>query len=374
MKLTIDQQSFQEIISRAQSVIEKKSTRPILENILLSTADNVLVVSATDLRISLTQSCPCSTQKEGSISLAGRKLYEIVKEMPSGEMTLEVKENEWVTITGHKSTFHLPGTPVAEFPTIPRAPENYAILSAEVFDRMVTKTLFAASNDETRIYLCGVYFKEWQNEKGESFLKMVSTDGHRLSLVDNRLETTLNLFGEGAIVPKKGVTEMKSLLSFSPEGKMKIACEDGKIFASMGDITLSVTLIDASFPNYSQVIPKITGEGVTVDCGEFRDALRRVSILSDQETNSVLMEISGSELKLASDSPSQGDASESMAVKYKGPDLKAAFNARYILDILRVMEDESLRMEIRDSLSPTLFVGLDKDCDFLSVVMPMRID
>ena len=132
--------------------------------------------------------------------------------------------------------------------------------------------------------------------------------------------------------------------------------------------------IDSSFPNYQQVIPVRTGEGVTVKCEHLRNALKRVSILSDQETKSVLMEISGSEMRLMSDTPSQGDAKETIEVNYKGPDLKVAFNANYIMEILKVMEDDFLRIEIRDSLSPALFVGTEKDSEFLSVVMPMRID
>jgi DNA polymerase III subunit beta len=374
MKLIIDQQSFLEIIARAQSVIEKKSTRPILENVLVTAKENLLVLSATDLRISMTQKCACNAEKAGSISIAGRKLYEIVKEMPAGEMVLEVKDNEWVTITGGKTTFHLPGIPADEFPSIPDSPENFMTIGAEVFERMVARTLFAASGDETRIYLCGVFFKEWKSENGEPCLKMVATDGHRLSLVDSPLSSKLGMFEDGVIVPKKGVSEMKSLISGGGGDELGIASAEGRLFASAGDVTLSITLIDASFPNYQQVVPAMSGEGVIVNCEAFKNALRRVSILSDQETRSVLMEISNSEMKLTSDSPSQGDAKEIIEVRYKGPDLRVAFNANYIMDVLRVMGDEEMRMEIRDSLSPALFVGTNKDASFLSVVMPMRID
>lgn len=374
MKLIIDQQSFLDIVSRAQSVIEKKSTRPILENVLISSRDNTLVLSATDLRISMTQKCSCNTEKPGSISLAGRKLYEIVKEMPSGEITLEVKDNEWVTISGHKTTFHLPGIPAEEFPSIPEPPEAFVKIGAGVFERMVGRTLFAASNDETRIYLCGVLFREWKNEGQDPHLKMVSTDGHRLSLVDSPLETRLGMFDDGVIVPKKGVSEMKSLIAGESGSELGMALAEGRLFATVGDVTLSITLIDASFPNYQQVVPAVSGEGVVVNCEAFKNALRRVSILSDQETRSVLLEISNSEMRLSSDSPSQGDAKETIEVRYKGPDLRVAFNANYIMDVLRVIEDDEMRMEIRDSLSPALFVGTDKDSNFLSVVMPMRID
>jgi DNA polymerase-3 subunit beta len=206
MRFTISQEVMSGIVSRAQSVIERKSTRPILENILLSCKNGKLTLSATDLRISMIQSVDCAVDEEGAVSITGKKIHEIVKEMEPGEIIIENRENEWVTITGGKSTFHLPGVSEEEFPTIPEAPETFLEMSSDVFGQMVSRTLFAASNDETRIYLCGVFLKEWTNDKGDAFLKMVATDGHRLSLVDRALEKPLNLFTEGIIIPKKGVS------------------------------------------------------------------------------------------------------------------------------------------------------------------------
>jgi DNA polymerase-3 subunit beta len=373
MKFKIDQETFAGIISRAQSVMERKSTRPILENILITAKEDSLILSATDLRISLTQKAPCTVTEPGSISLAGRKLHEIVRELPKGEISVEDKDGTWVTITGGKSTFHIPGTPAEEYPTIPEPPAKFLKIPAAAFDQMVTRTLFASSNDETRIYLCGVFFKEWVTEKGKPYLKMVATDGHRLSLVDKELGSALNLFENGIIVPKKGVSELKGLLPLVKD-EFEIACDEGRLYAKVADVTLSVTLIDASFPNYQQVIPEKVGKGVLVPCEAFRNALRRVSILSDQETRSVVLEIKKSNMTLTSDNPSLGDAKETLDVEYDGEDFKVAFNATYLMDVLKVMEDDYMRMEIRDSLSPALFLGTDRDNEFLSVVMPMRID
>ena len=150
--------------------------------------------------------------------------------------------------------------------------------------------------------------------------------------------------------------------------------EEGSLYAKLDNVLLSVTLIDASFPNYRQVIPQSGGEGVMVPCELFKNALRRVSILSDQETKSVVVEVEGSTMTLSSDNPSMGDAKETLDVDFAGERIKLAFNAQYLMEILKVVDDDALRMEIKDSLSPTLFMGTDKDVDFLSVVMPMRID
>ncbi|PLX40894.1 MAG: DNA polymerase III subunit beta [Deltaproteobacteria bacterium] len=373
MRIEINQEKFNEIVSRAQSTLERKSTRPILENILLQASGEELVLSATDLRVSLTQKTKCKVVESGSISVPGRKLNEIIREIPRGDVLVESKENNWITISSGNSTFHIPGTASEEFPSFPTPPNNFINIDPSVFENMLTKTIFASSNDETRMYLCGVYLKEWKDEDNNSFLKMVATDGHRLSLIDSRLQNGLALFSDGIIVPKKGVAEIKSIISTSGDS-LKIACADGRIYVRSEDILLSVTLIDASFPNYSQVIPNQTGGGVLMSCEPFKDALRRVSILSDQETRSVLVEIEGSVMKLSSDNPGLGDAEETLSVDYSGEPVKVAFNANYLMDILKVMDDDEMRMEVKDSLSPTLFIGTDKDSSFLSVVMPMRVD
>ncbi len=373
MKIEIGQESFFDVISRAQSTLERKSTRPILENVLLKAFGGELTISATDLRVSLTQKVPCKVMEAGSISIHGRKLHEIIKEISKEDVVLETKENNWVSILAGNSAFHIPGTPAEEYPSFPTPPEKFQKINPTSFDRVLMKTAFAASSDETRIYLCGVYFKEWTDSKGKNFLKLVSTDGHRLSLVDEPLDSTLGLFTNGIIVPKKGVNEIKSLLSNDAEN-FEIACSDGRLYAKNQNILLSVTLIDASFPNYQQVIPEISGQGVFIPCNPFKNALRRVSILSDQETRSVIVEINQNVMTLFSDNPGLGDAKETISVEYSEQPVKIAFNANYIMDILKVMDDDSLRMEFRDSLSPVIFVGTDKDARFLSVVMPMRID
>jgi len=373
MRIEINQEKFSEIVARAQSTLERKSTRPILENILLQASDDEIILSATDLRVSLTQKTKCKVIESGSISVPGRKLNEIIREIPRGDVSVESKDNNWITISSGNSTFHIPGTASEEFPSFPTPPNNFIEVDPSSFDNMFTKTIFASSNYETRMYLCGVYLKEFKDEDDNSFLKMVATDGHRLSLIDTLLKNGLSLFSDGIIVPKKGVVEIKSIISTAGDS-LEIACADGRIYVRSEDILLSVTLIDASFPNYSQVIPKQTGGGVLIACEPFKDALRRVSILSDQETRSVLVEIEGSVMKLSSDNPGMGDAEETLSVDYSGEPVKVAFNANYLMDILKVMDDEEMRMEVKDSLSPTLFIGTDKDSSFLSVVMPMRVD
>jgi len=372
MKIRVHQDSFSAVLSRAQSVLERKSTRPILENILLDAGENSVRVSATDLRVSLVQQNPCVVTQPGSISISGRKIHEILREMPKGEVALEVKENRWVTVSAGKSVFQLPGTAPDEYPSLPEPPKSFLSVEAPLFREMLDKTLFAASNDESRLYLCGVYVKPWTDDSGVSLLRMVATDGHRLALVDRPVESALDPFGSGIIVPKKGLAELKSILE-GEEGSFQVSAAEGRIFARVDSTDLSITLIEGSFPNYQQVIPTETAPGLRVVRSVFFDALRRVSLLSDQESRSVVLEATGNRVVLSSADLRMGEAREEIEVEYSGPTVKIAFNAAYFLDALKAVGGDQVILSILDPLSPCL-IRSAVDPRLLCVVMPMRVD
>lgn len=373
MHILMPQEEFSALLSRAQSVLERKSTRPILENVLLEAYEEKLRISSTDLRVSLVQESPCAVEQPGSISIPGRKLHEIVREMPHTEVSLEIRDNQWVTVTAGKSTFHLPGAPADEYPSLPPTPGSFLSVEAAVFRQMLEKTLFAASSDESRIYLCGVYVKAWRKEEdGSTFLRMVATDGHRLSLVDRPLTQELDPFQGGIIIPKKGLSELKSLLE-GVEDTFLLAAGDDRLYARVDGVDLSVTLIDASFPNYEQVIPSEAAHLIHFDRAEFTNALRRVSLLSDQETHSVVLETRPPTAVLSSTSPQFGDAREEVPIEYEGEPLKLAFNANYVVEALRILEGDEVVLSLSDPLAPCLLKS-PSDPGYLCVVMPMRID
>jgi DNA polymerase-3 subunit beta len=372
MEIRISQELLSSLLSRAQSVIERKSTRAILENVLLESHEGHLRVSATDLRISLLQEAICSTIKSGSVAIPARKFHEVVRELPKGEVVVEVKENQWVTVSAGKVTFHLPASPADEYPTLPAIAKNFISFSCMSFRRMIEKTIFAASNDESRIYLTGVFLKEWRETDGSFLLRMVATDGHRMSLIDRAIERPIEMFSEGVIVPKKGLGELRNLLDTNEE-TFDLACSEGRLYARTGNTTLSVTLIDASFPNYEQVIPQEIRSWIQANRSDLANALRRVALLSDEETRTVVLEATEESLMLSSDNPRFGDAREEMAIQYEGSPIKIAFNATYFMDLLRAMEGDDVKMGITDGLAPCLVQGVE-DSKYLSVIMPMRID
>lgn len=372
MKIRVGQEDLSSLLSRAQSVLERKTTRPILESVLLKVRTNELEVSATDLRVSLVQKTECEVEEPGSISAPGRKLHEIVRELPRGDISLEVKENQWITVAAGRSVFHLPGSPADEYPSLPEAPQNMLSFDGSLFDSMLERTLFAASNDESRLYLCGVYVQVVEGETGQRILRMVATDGHRLSLVDRPMKESPEPFERGVIVPKKGLTELRTLLDGSEE-RFKMAAAEGRIYASVERTQLSITLIDATFPNYQQVIPTGTGQRLKINRALLSLALKRVSLLSDQETHSVVLESDGRAVVLSSMNPQMGDAREEIELAEPGEPLKMAFNSTYFLDALRVMDGDVVEISVTDPLAPCI-LRTPADPGFLCVVMPMRID
>lgn len=372
MKIRVPQEKFSSVLSLAQSVLERKSTRPILENVLLQTRDQEVLVFATDLRVSLVHREACAVERPGSMAVPGKKLHEILREMPRGDVDIDVQENNWVTVSAGKSVFHLPGTAADEYPSFPSPPDDFLSVDARVFREMLDKTLFAASNDESRLYLCGVYVKAWTDESGQALLRMVATDGHRLSLIDRPVASVLEPFREGVIIPKKGLGELKMLLD-GVEGSFDIIADQGRVFARVGSTDLAITLIEGNFPNYQQVVPAESPNGLRIKRSAFLDALRRVSLLSDQESRSVVLEADGETVALSSADLRMGEAREEIDGIFSGPPLRIAFNAAYFLDALKVVGGDDIVLSIHDPLSPCLLRSAT-DIRFLCVVMPMRVD
>ncbi len=372
MRIRIPQKTFSDVLTRAQAILDRKSPRPILEHVLLEAFEGSVRVSTTDLRVSLTQRVGAEIDQPGSVALPGRKLHEIIREMPKGDVVLEMKENRWVTLTAGKGEFHLPGSDPDEFPTMPSPPDRFLQLGTASFRTMLEKTLFASSNDESRMYLCGVYIRSLQNDAGEPVLRMVATDGHRLNLIDRPVDTEIDIFRDGMILPKKGLSELRSLLE-TEDDQFDIASGDGKVFTRFDGVDMALTLIDGTFPNYEQVVPPVSPNPLVVPREEFIQGLRRVSLLSDQDTHSVILEATGDEAIITAMNPMFGDAREVIEAPHDGEPIRIAFNAAYFLEALKSLDGEKVLVSVGESLAPCL-VQSEADPRYLCVVMPMRID
>ena len=375
MKFSIEKGEFQRGLGRIQSIVEKRNTMPILANALLEVSGKkdggTLELAATDLEVGIRSSHPCEVAKPGRLTVSARKLHEIVRELPEERVHLEASSNAYLTLRCARAEFTLAGTTAEEYPSISNfAPSQLAVVPAAVLSEMIDRTMYAASTDETRYNLNGVYV-ERVAETGK--LRMVATDGHRLSYVDRALGDGFDgLAATGVIIPRKGLAELKRLVDEEDADEIEIGFEGNNGLARKGPVTLTMRLIEGEFPNYRQVIPSERGQQLSLPTEAFTHALRRVALLSVERSRAVKFELSEGQLRLSSNNPDLGDAREELDIDYAGETTSIAFNARYLLDAVTAARSKEIRFGFRDALSPAELSPAD-DGDALAVVMPMRL-
>ncbi len=366
MKFTTDVNLFSQKLGLIQGIAERRATMPVLSHVLVEARASKIELSTTDLETSIKTHCDAEVGKEGGIALPARKLFEIIKEFPGGEVEIEEIGNHWVELRKDYASFKIAGLPSEDFPAIPEVDtrDTFSVGSADLED-MIDKTIFAVSVDELRRNLSGIYFEN----AGDSKLRLVATDGHRLSLVEKVIEGGVVLDG-GLVVPKKGVGEIKKILKLSE--KINMGFGDNFFMAEGEDIVLFTRLIDAEFPDYKQVTPESTKIDVVVERDQFLSALKRVSILSSEKTRSVKLKLDAEGITLLSVSPEVGEARETVPLEYDGDVVELGFNSRYLIDVLEVVGSDSVKLGFIDELSPAVIKPLEGE-DFVSVIMPMRV-
>jgi DNA polymerase-3 subunit beta len=375
MELKIGVTELAKALSHSQGIVEKKSTMPILSHVLLEAKKGTdLIVSATDLDLAVSSEHKCEVLKEGAVAVSARHLYEIVRALPEQTVTLKKAHNNYLEVKSGPSEFRIVGLPAEDFPALPKFDKvPFADLDPSVLLDMIERTFFAVSTDETRYNLNGVFFEP----AGES-LRLVATDGHRLSLSDREVGASFGL-KRGVILPKKGLQELKKLLAEAaesgeekPEAKLGFV-ENSAIFRRPG-VVLVMRLIEGLFPDYKQVIPKQGEKVVKVGRGRFLETLRRISLLSTDKAHAVKLDLGKGVLRVLSQNPDLGEAKEEVPVDYQGEPLKIGFNARYLMEVLSVLKSGDVVFELADDLSPGVVKGGDEaDQGFTAVVMPMRI-
>ncbi len=376
MELKIATSELSKALGRSQGIVEKKSTMPVLSHVLLEAKKAQLVVSATDLDLAVSSDHEqgCEILKEGALAVSARHLYEIVRSLPEQQVTLKKAHNNYLEVRSGPSEFRIVGLPAEDFPALPRFEKvPFAdVEPAQLLD-MVERTFFAVSTDETRYNLNGVYF-----EPSAEALRLVATDGHRLSLVERPLGATFGL-KRGVILPKKGLQELRKLLGEAAEageekGETKLGFVDNSAILRRPGVILSMRLIEGLFPDYRQVIPKAGEKVVKLGRARLLETLRRISLLSSDKAHAVKLELAKGTLRVLSQNPDLGDAKEEVPVEYEGEPIKIGFNARYLIDVLGVLKSADVLLELADDLSPGVLRGADDaDQGYTAVVMPMRI-
>ena len=378
MELTISKKEFVRSLARTHSVADRKSSMPILSNILLSAEDKkTLRFAATDLYLSVTSTTPANIASAGTIALSARTLFDIAKSLPEGDVSLKVIDNHAAEIRSGRVRFKIPGMPGNDFPPLP-SPGNaeFAELVAEDLGGLIALTQYSMSSDETRPHLSGALI-----EGDGKLVRMVTTDGHRLSKAEYKQQGSGRMLNFEMLVPSKGVSELKRMIDESkgsqPKGEEKpvtlhVAKAGGSAFFRHDDVLLSVKLADEQFPPYSKVIPKQHSRRVVIARTRLTEALKRISLVANDKSGAVRFEVSEGLVRITSENPEVGEGSEELDVDFAGEAVEIGFNVRYLLDALAALTEDEVALELGGQLDPGVVKPVGAT-DYIGVIMPMRI-
>lgn len=372
MKLTIERAALLSSLAHVQSVVERRNTIPILSNVLIDAADGALKLTATDMELAIIEATSADIAQNGATTTPAHTLYDIVRKLPDGtQVELSLGESDGrLSLTAGRSEFALPCLPREDFPVMADGdlPTRFT-LPAEGIRRLIDKTRFAVSTEETRYYLNGVYLHAAETN-GVAMLRCVATDGHRLALVEMPLpEGAAGV--PGVIIPRKAVGELRKLIE-ETTSDVAVTMSETKIRFEFDEAVLSSKLIDGTFPNYQRVIPEGNDKVMEVDSKAFASAVDRVSTISTEKSRSVKLSIEKGQATLTANSPDNGSATEEIAVVYDAEALEIGFNSRYLLEMISQIEGDEARFVLADAVSPTL-VHDGNDDAVIYVLMPMRV-
>ena len=371
MRLTIERSALLKALNHVQSVVERRNTIPILSNVLVSAQGDSLKLTATDLDIEISESAPAEVERGGQTTAPANYLYDFVRKLPDGSaVKLDVSgDDPRLFISAGKSRLHLPILPAGDFPSMPSDGfETRFEVEPTELSRLIDKTRFAISTEETRYYLNGIFFHAVDQDGAK--LRAGATDGHRLALADANAPKGAQGM-PGVIVPRKTINELKRLLDDAAD-MVEIAVSPQKIRFALGDAVLTSKLIDGSFPEYARVIPKNNAKKLKIDNKSFREAVDRVSTVSAERSRSVRLALEKDKVTLTVNNPDAGVATEDLAADYRDDSMEIGFNARYLLDVADQIEGSEAVFELADSGSPTL-VRDEADENAIYVLMPLRV-
>jgi DNA polymerase-3 subunit beta len=378
MQVAVAKKDLVRVVARCQGVADKKSTMPVLGNVLLEVdGPDSLRLAATDLNLAVSGRISAEVQKGGTIAVGARDLFERVKMMPEGQLTITATDGSNATIRASSSArrYTLHGIPGEEFPAIPQPEASAPVLSLGVsaLSTLIARTHFSISTDDTRLHLNSALF-EWEGTR----VRMVTTDGHRLSKME--LDVPGRQASASMLIPLKGIQELRRLSdeaqsekSDSADGpRIELIQSGPNAFFRLPGLQFSVKLVDAQFPPYQQVIPQAAERTVVVPRSALTDALRAVSIAASDRTGGVKLTLSPGTMRFASESPDSGEGFDEIQVDYDGAEIMIGFNARYFLDVLGALDEERVKIGIGGELDPVV-IRPDGQSDYLAVIMPMRI-
>jgi DNA polymerase-3 subunit beta len=377
MEFTVSKADLVRELSLSQGVVEKKTTIPILSNVLLEARGDRLFLTATDLELGLRTSCPARIRKEGSGTIPARKLLDYVRLLPDADITVKFLENHWANFSCGRSRTRIAGMSRESFPELPAMPEVIAEIPVKQLSAMITRTMFAISMEESRFTLNGALLL-----LGDKMLTMVATDGHRLAYVQGASDLG-NSYGAAyrALVPRKAMTEIIKLSDESGSGeggaeaKVRFGGDDNHLFFEFGPRLLITRKLTGNFPDYERVLPQDNANIARLAKDEIKSAIERVAQFADERSRAIRVQFAAGEVKVFSSALETGESEESVPGDYAGPDLEIGFNAQYLLDFLRVVPQDHVSFGLKDQKSAGELqpFGDDMREQYRYVVMPMRI-
>ncbi len=380
LKATAEKNKIISALAKAHSIVDKKTIMNIINNVLLYSMEGKLFIEATDLEISFRTSLPVNIIEEGSLTVSARKLYEIIKEIPDSELEIKEIENNWLRISvGEQAEYTIAGLPSDDFPKFGEFPEDGLVkIPADVLKNLINKTIFSVSYDDRKYALSGILteFIPLEEKSNNFILRMVSSDGHRLSLAEKEIEidgpSDFEFLKQSAIIPRKGANELKKLAEDSEDIFLK---KDEKfLYAKNGNSQLIIRLIDGTFPDYNAIIPKEKIRFIIFTRSNVLGALKRISIMSpDPSFKGVKAKISKDVMELESIEKKTGQGQEILNITYSGEPFDLAFNARYLIDVLQIMKSENVEFIVNDNDSPCVLKG-EEDEGFTALIMPMSLE
>jgi DNA polymerase III subunit beta len=370
MEFAVSKSDLVKELGLTQGVVEKKTTIPILSNILVETDSDKVWLTATDLELGIKCACPARVKKEGAGTIPARRLLDYVRLLPDSEVQVKLGENQWASLVCGRSRTRIAGMSRESFPELPPMPESVAEIPLNILSQMIASTIFAISAEESRFTLNGALLI-----LKDTGLVMVSTDGHRLALVEKKVELPGLKEPFRALLPKKAMSEIQKLASDDSTKPVQFSGNDNHLFFQIDQRTLLSRRLTGNFPDYERVLPKEHPHILVIQKDEFKSAIERVAQFADERSRAIRLQILNGELKVHSSISETGESEETIPVDYSGPDVEVGFNAQYLLDFLRNAEGSEIEFHFKDANSAGELRphGGSAETVYRYVVMPMRI-
>tara|TARA_B100000925_G_scaffold271413_1_gene234581 strand:+ start:1099 stop:2214 length:1116 start_codon:yes stop_codon:yes gene_type:complete len=371
MKFKISRSNFFKTLSHLQGVVDKRNSLPILANILIEAKDNKLILSSTDMDISIIEKISCNVAEEGATTINSQILYDIVRKIDDNSQIEIISNNgKLLTLRSEGSRFSLACLPKEDYPIIEKENSGVDIvLNSKILFKLIDKTKFAISNEETRYFLNGLYFNV-TSEENKNIVTLVGTDGHRLAKFSHAIDEKIDNVS-GVIIPKKTIYELSKLLSEN-DIDVKISISTNKIVFIIGEIIFISKLIDGSFPDYKRVIPNDNKNILNVDRDKLLSAVDRVSTIANEKSPVIKFKLLENILNLNTINNESSTASEDLKINYVGNEIEIGFNSKYIMDIVNNLEDTEISISLKDNTSPVI-AQENSNTNLVYVLMPMRV-